>query len=272
MTEPNYLIRFQEGRIGGVRIVKITGRLIAGKSSQVFRNYFEQRMSAGIRFFIVDIDDVNSIDSTGIGDVAMVLAKARAKAGKILFIKPNGPLQEVFSMTHLDKLTELVDDLPAALSIFQVKRLEVPPHLEYEDKYVVVIVEENGDKKMVVMNDGLSEEPQRMEYKVRDIPAEESPKTFGPKFLLLVVLTSIITLSLLIYGLIWAARATSSIAALALIFTLALLFFIVLSALVLRLSGHLSEQATARLFGGVLGKLPGLDVWLNKPSAKKKMS
>jgi hypothetical protein len=54
-----------------------------------------------------------------------------------------------------------------------------------------------------------------------------------------------------------------------LIFTLALLIFIMLCALVLLMSGHLSEKMAAKLFGAVLGRLPGLSAFLPKHSNSK---
>lgn len=102
-----------------------------------------------------------------------------------------------------------------------------------------------------------------------DRVGDKAPKRFSPSSLILVVLVGLVTLGVTITGLVWAAKVISSVALLVLIFTLALLIFIVLSAVVLLISGHMSEKTAAKLFGGVLGKLPGLTTWLPKTSSTK---
>lgn len=191
----------------------------------------------------------------------------RSRAGKVVLISSPG-VHEKLTLTKLWGVFENADDLASAFAYFPGRTNQPQQDVEYEDKFAITIEKDKSGKKMVV-TDNISDHPGRVEYKVRDIPPDESPKRLTPLSLILVVLVGLGTLGVTIAGLVWAAKVIASVALLVLIFTLALLIFIVLSAVVLLLSGHLSEKTASKLFGGVLRKLPGLSAWLPKTSSAK---
>lgn len=84
-----------------------------------------------------------------------------------------------------------------------------------------------------------------------------------------VAIVALAILSILTFGLVWVTKQISSIPLLILIICAVLLFFLILIAVVLLISGHLSESVAGKLFTGILGKIPGLDKLLPKPSATK---
>jgi low temperature requirement protein LtrA len=123
------------------------------------------------------------------------------------------------------------------------------------------------------VTDNLSAQPHREEYAVKEVASQamltsEEPQHFKPKGLLFAVITAIITLGLTIFGLVWAAQVVSSPVLLTLIFSVALLFLLSLSVVVLLLSGHMPDKTASKLLGGVLHKVPGLGQ-LAKSLAKK---
>ncbi len=263
----HYVTRLQEGFVEDICIIKVDGRLTLGEGSSGFRKYIEQRIADGLRNFIWDFKEVSFVDSAGVGELASAASRVRLRAGKIVVISSPG-VHEKLQLTKLYVLFDVADDLTSAFALFPGRTKETTTEVRYEDKFAITIEEDKSGKKMVV-RDNISEHPGRVEYDVRDIPPEETSKRLRPSSLILVVLVGLGTLAVIIAGLVWAAKVISSVTLLVLIFTLALLIFIVLSAVVLLLSGHLSEKTAAKLFGGVLGKLPGLSAWLPKTSSAK---
>jgi len=238
-----------------------------GEASAGFRRYLQQQISDGHRNFILDLSDVSFVDSTGIGELFAAASRIKMRTGKIVLID-SPAIRGVLALTRLSKIFEQASDVAAAIAKFREGKADFPRKIDYEDKFSITIEEDKLGKKMVV-NDNVSSQPTRVEYKVRDIPPEEPSKSLSPASLIAVVFVALVTLALTIGGLVWAAKAISSIPLLILIFTLAILIFVMLCALVLLLSGHLSEKTAAKLFGTVLGKLPGLGAWLPKHSATK---
>lgn len=267
MNITHYVTRIQEGSFEGICVIHVSGRLTLGESSSGFRNYIQQRISDGLRFFILDFSDLQYVDSSGVAELVSAFTRIKMRAGKVVLLSCRS-IKDALEITRLKTVFEIADDLSQALSKFRGESFSNVPDISYEDKFSITVEEDKG-KKTLVVNDKLSEEPHRIEYKIREIPSEDS-KSFTPKSLVLVVLTSVITLGVMIFGLIWAVRAVSSLVLLTLVFSIALLFFIILVVLVLLLSGHLSEKTASKLFGGVLAKVPGLGLWVPKASAKKR--
>jgi hypothetical protein len=109
-------------------------------------------------------------------------------------------------------------------------------------------------------------EPVRREDTLTDI---HKPQRLAPMNVLGVALGTLGILALLTLGLVWIAKQISSIPLLVLIYCVTAIFSLILVAVVLLISGHLSEKLAEKLFIGVLGKIPGLDRWISKFTAKK---
>jgi len=255
-------MRLQEGFLEDICVVKASGRLTIGDGSSAFRHYIQQRISGGMRHFIWDFSEISFIDSSGFGELVNAFTRIKMRAGRLVLVD-TPYIQQLLAITKTGTVFDTASDISHAISMFRGEPEAAPEEIKYEDKFSIAIEGEKKQKKMVVQ-DNISDEPLRKEYRIRDIPSEEDARKLQPKWLILVVLVSVLTLGATIYGLVWAAKAVSSIVLLTLIFSLALLFFIVLAALVLLLSGHLSEKTAAKLFGGALAKLPTVGSFVAK--------
>lgn len=262
----HYVTRLQEGFVEDICIIKVEGRITLGDGSSAFRQYIQQRITDGHRNFIWELSEVQFVDSSGFGEFVSAFSRVRMRAGRVVLVPSTG-IRNYLQISKLYTVFEVVDDFESALALFP-RTKEPPAEVKYEDKFAITIEKDKSGKKMVV-TDNITDHPGRVEYKVRDIPPDEPPKRLAPSALILVVVVGLVSLGLIVAGLVWAAKVISSIVVLVLIFTLALLIFIMLSAVVLLLSGHLSEKTATKLFGGVLGKLPGLSAWLPKTSVAK---
>jgi anti-sigma B factor antagonist len=261
------MTRLQEGFVEDICVIKVEGRITLGDGSSAFRKYIQQRITDGQRNFIWDLSGVSLIDSSGLGELVSALTRVQLRTGKMVLITSRG-IRDKLTITSLYTVFETAEDLTSAFKYFPGRTSQPEHDVKYEDKFAITIEKDKSGKKMVV-TDNISDHPGRVEYNVRDIPPEETPKRLNPSSLIFVVLVGLGTLAVTIAGLVWAAKVISSVALLVLIFTLALLIFILLSAVVLLLSGHLSEKTASKLFGGVLGKLPGLGAFLPKTSGRK---
>lgn len=257
-----FTTRVQEGFVENICIVKVTGRIVLGDESRNFREYVEGKVSEGFRFFILDCSDVTFIDSTGLGVLAAVFVRIKMRAGQMVLIG-SPDIREKLQITKFSAVFDVATDIGKAIEHFKGHQVEAPPEIKYEEKFSVAVEENKGQKKVVV-SDNFSGQRSRSEYPVREIPEKKTPIVVSPKALLSVVVVAVLTLASVMLGLILAARAVASTALLVVIFGLALLFLILLTAVVLLLSGHLSEKTASKLFGGVLGKIPGLAPWTKK--------
>ena len=269
-NKKDYLLRIRQGAVEDICIIKVDGRITLGDTSSAFRNLFHQVIAEGYRKFVLDFSEVTFLDSAGIGELVGAATRSRMRTGKIILIQGSGDMQEVMQVTKLGAVFERADDVSEGVNRFRIgSKKPFPPEIEYEEKYAAWNEKDENGKSKYVCLDNISNEPARTEYNIREIPPNDSPQKLSPVALLVATLVAFAILSLTLGGLVWVTKVVSSITLLVLVFTLALLIFLLLCSVVLLLSGHLSEKAATKLFGGILGKLPGLSAWVPKGSKPK---
>lgn len=84
--------------------IKVTSDLDSEQSGEALRKSFNQVFDQGKRTIVLDLDDVQIINSYGIGKVLMCYKRLKAENG-ILKVKPlKGFVKETFELLMLDKL------------------------------------------------------------------------------------------------------------------------------------------------------------------------
>jgi len=84
--------------------VKITSDLDSEQSGEALRKAFNQLFEQGQRTVVLDLSDVQIINSYGIGKVLTCYKRLKAEDG-VLMVKPlDGFVKETFELLMLDKL------------------------------------------------------------------------------------------------------------------------------------------------------------------------
>ena len=84
--------------------IKVTGDLDSEQSGEQLRKSFNQLFDQGKRTVILDLSEVQIINSYGIGKVLMCYKRLKAEQG-VLMVKPlQGFVKETFELLMLDKL------------------------------------------------------------------------------------------------------------------------------------------------------------------------
>lgn len=95
--------------VGERGFIKITSDLDSEQSGEALRKAFNQVFDQGKRTVVLDLSDVQIINSYGIGKVLMCYKRLKAENG-VLMVKPlQGFVKETFELLMLDKLLP-VDD------------------------------------------------------------------------------------------------------------------------------------------------------------------
>lgn len=90
--------------IGDKGLIKVTGDLDSEQSGDALRKAFNQVYDQGKRTIILDLGEVQIINSYGIGKVLMCYKRLKAENG-VLMVKPlQGFVKETFELLMLDKL------------------------------------------------------------------------------------------------------------------------------------------------------------------------
>jgi anti-anti-sigma factor len=102
-----------------VTIIKLKGRLSMGPSLDRFNATITQLLGQGQNRIVLDLEDVPSIDSSGIGMLVRYLTTAKQNGGAIRLLKPSKFTLQTLRMVGLLNLFSTFDDSSEAVASFQ---------------------------------------------------------------------------------------------------------------------------------------------------------
>ena len=111
-------IRTSIRQAGPVTIVDIGGRIVLGDESASLRTLVLDLLSKGHNKILFNLNDVDYIDTSGLGLLISSLLKVRMQKGELKLLKLSQKLQDVMQITKLYTVFDIFDDEAAALRSF----------------------------------------------------------------------------------------------------------------------------------------------------------
>ena len=102
---------------GEVCIVDVEGQLKLGPSTDLLRKKSRELVDAGEKLFVLNLEQTAWLDSSGIGEVVAFHKRAREKRGVVKLVL-RGPCRTQFTVCQLEKMFDIFDDLPTAVTSF----------------------------------------------------------------------------------------------------------------------------------------------------------
>jgi len=103
---------------GSVIIVSLLGDLMGGSVDQLAARLTELMASPQTRLAI-DLEKVNSIDSSGLGQLMECVTRSRLRGGHVVLVAPTPFVSGVLRVTHLDHWFEIYDSMDESLQILR---------------------------------------------------------------------------------------------------------------------------------------------------------
>ena len=103
----------------GVKVVKLKGRLSMGPALDRFNSTLGELLGQGQHKIVLDVEEVPTIDSSGIGMLVRYLTAAKQGGGAIHLLKPSKFIVQTLKMVGLLNLIITFEDLPQAIASFQ---------------------------------------------------------------------------------------------------------------------------------------------------------
>lgn len=92
--------------INGQVIVNLSGSLYVEEAAALREKLLEYTQS-GHRYFIVDMKDVDYIDSSGLGVLVAIQKRTLQNGGNVIIKGLQGTVRELFEMTRLTKVFDI---------------------------------------------------------------------------------------------------------------------------------------------------------------------
>jgi anti-sigma B factor antagonist len=102
----------------GVVILDVKGRLTVGASATALRDYLRELAAAGKTNVVLNLAEVDYIDSTGLGSLVVAYTTLRKAGGRLRLLNLNRRNIELLVLTKLTTVFELFDDEHNAVNSF----------------------------------------------------------------------------------------------------------------------------------------------------------
>jgi anti-sigma B factor antagonist len=104
--------------IGDVHILDCSGKLILGQGTMAVRNTVLDILKIGGRKIILNLADVNYIDSPGVGELVSTYTTVAGQGGHLKLLCLTKKVQEVMAITRLSTIFQSFDNETASVDSF----------------------------------------------------------------------------------------------------------------------------------------------------------
>jgi len=101
-----------------VAAIEVKGRIIVGEASLLLRETVQKLVGDGSRKVLLLLQDVDYIDSSGIGELVRAHTVIRRANGQLKIVNPSAKVEEMLHMTMLHKVLDVHKDEDSALRSF----------------------------------------------------------------------------------------------------------------------------------------------------------
>ena len=106
-------------QVDGVTIVDCSGRITLGEGSVVLRDTVRDLLSKGHKKILLNLGDVNYIDSSGIGELVSGYTTVRNSEGELKLLYLTKRVHDLLQITRLFTVFDVQPDEDAALRSFR---------------------------------------------------------------------------------------------------------------------------------------------------------
>ena len=106
----------------GIAILDLKGRITVGPGASALREKVAALNAAGVRNLVLDLKEVDYIDSTGLGALVMCATTLRKSGGNMKLLNLNRRHIELLVMTKLATIFEIFNDEQDAVNSYYPDR------------------------------------------------------------------------------------------------------------------------------------------------------
>jgi anti-sigma B factor antagonist len=104
--------------VGGVTIVDLSGRILAGDGSAALRDLVRNLISEGNKKILLNLRNVNYIDSSGLGELVSAFTSMRSGGGELKLLNLTKRVHDLFQITKLYTVFDITDDEATSVKSF----------------------------------------------------------------------------------------------------------------------------------------------------------
>lgn len=102
----------------GVTILDLKGKITIGVGDVALREAIHEALKAGAGKILVNLDDVSTIDSSGVGELVSAYTTVTNRGGKLKLLNLPPKVADILQITQLITVFDVYDDEEEALGSF----------------------------------------------------------------------------------------------------------------------------------------------------------
>ena len=103
---------------GDVTIVDLNGKITIGSGEVALRNAVQEVLASGATKVLINMHDVSTIDSSGIGELVSAYTTATNRGAKLKLVNLPAKVTDILQITQLITVFEVHDDEREAVDSF----------------------------------------------------------------------------------------------------------------------------------------------------------
>ncbi len=111
-------MKIETRTVGDVHILDCSGKITLGEGTMAVRNSVRDVLKNGGKKIILNLADVNYIDSSGIGELVSSYTTVTNQGGKLKLLNLTKKIQELLAITKLLTVFSVYNDEQQAISSF----------------------------------------------------------------------------------------------------------------------------------------------------------
>jgi anti-sigma B factor antagonist len=101
--------------VGDAHILDINGQIILGRGTMVVRNTIKDLLRSGVKKIVLNLAEVNYIDSSGVGELVSSFTTVAKEGGELKLLNLTAKVQEIMAITRLLTVFQVFNDEQAAV-------------------------------------------------------------------------------------------------------------------------------------------------------------
>jgi len=105
--------------VGDVAVIDFSGKITLGEGSAVVRKMVRELVEAGRKKILLDLSDVDYIDSSGIGEMVAAYTAVRSANGELKLVHLTRRVHDILQITRLFTVFDVQADEASAMRSFR---------------------------------------------------------------------------------------------------------------------------------------------------------
>ncbi len=87
--------------VGDAHVLDIDGRIVLGKETMAVRNTIKDLLHNGVKKIVLNLREVNYIDSSGVGELVSSFTAVAKEGGQLRLLNLTAKVREILAITRL---------------------------------------------------------------------------------------------------------------------------------------------------------------------------